>query len=136
MDLELLSAGQAALQRKQELFSFLVLNNGAMVVAWCFKGSAANQANNIHSASKSMIGGLVGLAIANGFIPSIDTSDAELPPEHLATLGSNNKSIKIRHLLTRSAGLDLEEDASECCRVDLWPEAPSPCRAQNTRGKL
>jgi hypothetical protein len=75
-------------------------------------------------------------AIANGFIPRIDTSDTELPPKHLATLGSNKKGIKIRHLLTMSAGLDLEEDASEYCRVYSWQEASSPCRAQNRKKKL
>ena len=79
---------------------------------------------------------LNGPAVSNGFIPSVDTSDTALPPKHLATLGSDKKGIKIRHLLTMSAGLDLEEDASEYCRVYSWQEASSPCRTQNKRRKL
>lgn len=91
----------------------LVVRNGKVIAERYANGSAADQANNIHSASKSMLSALVGIAIREGLIDSVDQKVADFLPSYLDDGDADKARITIAHLLTMSAGLAWEEDATE-----------------------
>jgi CubicO group peptidase (beta-lactamase class C family) len=71
-----------------------------------YSGRNADRPFNIKSASKSIIGLLVGIALSEGFIPSIDEPIATYFPEYFNTHPNPKKeAITIRNLLTMQAGL-------------------------------
>lgn len=107
-----LAAADSYLQTVPQAFSFLVIRNGYLVHERYFHGSGPTQSNNIHSASKSLLGSLVGIAIDKGLIRSIDERVHTLLPERKLS-GSAKQRLTLKHLLTMSSGFDWTEDQSE-----------------------
>jgi CubicO group peptidase (beta-lactamase class C family) len=100
--------------RKFKILSFLVVRNDKLVFEQYFNGSTARSSNNVHSASKSMWGALIGIAIDEKIIPDIDTRLIDvLPPKYKKLMVAHKSMITIRHLLTMSSGLNWEEDKTE-----------------------
>jgi CubicO group peptidase (beta-lactamase class C family) len=96
-------------------WSFLVVRNDKLVFERYYHGSAKNQSNNVHSASKSIWGAAIGIAIAKGVIASPDATIASiLPSNYVAAMtGQQKKSITVRHLVTMTSGIDWTEDTTE-----------------------
>ncbi len=114
MDGELLAQAAAELEGRPIFWSFLVLRHGAIVAEHYFNGAEPGHSNNVHSASKSLIGVLTGVAIDQGHLSGIDQPVAELLPEHFTAINDPVKeSITVGHLLTMTAGLEWTEDSSE-----------------------
>ena len=113
MDVARLDGAARELAGQGELASFVVLRNGAMVYERYFHGSNRHAANNVHSASKSMLSAAVGIAIQQGAIRSVDQRVATLLPTYFARLGADKQQMKLRHLLTMTSGLDWTEDSTE-----------------------
>lgn len=114
MDPALLSAASTELARQPALLSFIVVRNNAIVWEDYFNGSSQQDANNIHSASKSIVSSLIGIAIERGDIDGIDQPLSELLPNYFADIDDPQKlSLTVEHLLTMSGGLAWEEDATE-----------------------
>ena len=119
MRTDLLEQGTAKLSSLPQPLSFLVLKNGVLVYEKYFKGSQVTHSNNIHSSSKTLLSGLVGIAIREGFITSVDQKISDiLSPKFY--MKNSRKSIAVRHLLTMSAGLDWTEDSTEY-DIELTP---------------
>ena len=94
-----------------QLHSLLVVRHGRLVVERYFNQTSEKDAWNVKSASKSMISALVGVALEQGYIRSLDQPAIEFFPEYRAQLNDPRKSrITIRHLLTMSAGLEWSEN--------------------------
>ncbi|GLY99074.1 serine hydrolase [Actinoplanes sp. NBRC 103695] len=94
--------------------SFLVIRNGALVFERYYHGSAKNQSNNVHSASKGIWGAAFGIAIEQGLIPGADATIASiLPSRYVQKMSSETRKIKVRDLLTMTSGIRWQEDASE-----------------------
>jgi CubicO group peptidase (beta-lactamase class C family) len=96
------------------LQSAIVIRHGRLIKEAYFNGASANRANNIHSAQKSFLGALVGIAIREGFIASVKEPictylAAEWPD---ACMGDKAK-ITIEDLLTMRSGLEWNEDDAE-----------------------
>ncbi|MCP4724208.1 MAG: serine hydrolase [bacterium] len=68
-----------------------------------------NTTQNTHSATKSVCSALVGLAIDNGFINSVDDPIMTYLPDYSDVLIGGKENITIRHLLTMSSGLEWNE---------------------------
>lgn len=86
--------------------SLLIQQHGKLVSEDYFNGRRANQPYNIKSASKSIIGLLVGIAIEEGFISSINEPISTYFPEYFeANPDPQKKAITVRNLLTMQAGL-------------------------------
>jgi CubicO group peptidase (beta-lactamase class C family) len=112
IDGDALEAGAADLAQSPALLSLLVLRDDALVFERYYNGSDASHSNNIHSASKSILSALFGIALADGTIASLDAPLADYLPEYIAA-GSARAAITLRHVLTMSSGLEWTEDDTE-----------------------
>ncbi len=64
----------------------------------------------IHSCTKSYTGALVGIALAEGHIDSLDSKLVDLLPNRtIANLDERKQAITLEHLLTMTAGLEWDE---------------------------
>jgi CubicO group peptidase (beta-lactamase class C family) len=94
--------------------SFLVIRHGALVFERYYHGSAKNQSNNVHSASKSIWGAAIGIAIDQGRIPGADATIASiLPSRYVAVMSAETRTVKVRDLLTMTSGSRWDEDTTE-----------------------
>ena len=88
------------------LVSFLVVRNGCLVAEEYFNWDR-NDGYDIRSATKSIVSGLVGIAIKEGFIDSLDQPMIDFYPEYnTPSLDPKKREITIRHLLMMKAGFD------------------------------
>jgi CubicO group peptidase (beta-lactamase class C family) len=65
--------------------------------------------HDVRSVTKTIVATLVGIAIARGEIPSVDTPVHELLPAYRGLFTGPGKAMTLRHLLTMSAGLEWRE---------------------------
>jgi CubicO group peptidase (beta-lactamase class C family) len=113
MDPTVLRAGLAKLGNNASLFSTLVIRHDRLVAERYYHGSGAQRSNNVHSASKSILQALVHIAVAKGYIKSLDDPVADYLPEYFGDASPDKKKITIRHMLTMTSGLDWTEDSTE-----------------------
>jgi len=92
--------------KKSKSFSMVVVKKNALVFERYFHGANKQASNNVHSASKSILSAAVGIAIAKGFIRSIDQNVTDFLPQA-------PRDLTLRHLLTMSSGIDWTEDSTE-----------------------
>jgi CubicO group peptidase (beta-lactamase class C family) len=85
--------------------SLIVQWKGDIVRERYFGGATAATRMNIKSASKSVMSALVGIAIQQGHIKSIDQTIAELLPAETRALDSAKRAITVADLLSMRAGL-------------------------------
>ena len=87
--------------------SLLVSLDGQLVEEHYYHGSSAQRPANLKSASKSVLSLLVGIAIDEGHIPSVDTAITEYFPQYLdEEVDPAKTAITVEHLLTMQAGLE------------------------------
>ena len=99
----------AFLQAEQSGFmnSLLIIRNGYLVSEQYFRGFDADDAQDVMSVSKSFISALVGLALREGYLDSLDQKMLDFFPEYIVTGMDPRKSqITLRHLITMRAGFD------------------------------
>ncbi len=96
----------AAVQDVPRLSSFIFYQHGEIVHELYTGGLTRATPLNIKSASKNILSTLVGIAIEEGFIESVDDKVGRYLPEYVAAAGEGAKAdITLRHLLTMSSGL-------------------------------
>ena len=86
--------------------SFLVIRNDSILYETYRGGWNDTLTSNLFSATKSIVGLLVGIAIDEGKIGSVDDKVVKYIPEYNR---GRQKDITIRNLLTMSAGMDWDE---------------------------
>ena len=88
------------------LNSFLISHRGELVVEDYFNGWQVRRPANMKSASKSVISALIGIAIAEGYIESVEVPIATFFPDYLSRKVTPEKlDITIEDLLTMQSGL-------------------------------
>ena len=92
--------------RLNRLHSLLVSIRGEIVLEQYFNGTKATRLANIKSASKSVISALVGIAIDQGKIPSVQQPISVYFPELKNEKDPLKREIKIEDLLTMQSGLE------------------------------
>lgn len=102
----LLRTAGDAFAKERYSWSMLVVRHDAIVYERYFHGASKSSSNNIHSASKSIISALMGIAIDKGLIRGVDQPVYEFLP-------SAPHDLEIRHLLTMSSGIQWTEDNTE-----------------------
>jgi CubicO group peptidase (beta-lactamase class C family) len=91
--------------------SLLIVKNGYLILEE-FPGSVYVQDDRhiIHSATKSFTSALVGIAIAEGYIDSVDEKLIDLLPNRTyANYDERIDDITLEHLLTMTSGIDWDE---------------------------
>jgi CubicO group peptidase (beta-lactamase class C family) len=94
--------------RDTETLAFLVVHDDRLVHERYFEGAARETLQTSFSAAKSFVSTLVGIAIDEGLIGSIDDRVTDYLPE-LAARDPRFRKITIRHLLTMSSGIRYRE---------------------------
>ncbi len=92
--------------------AFIVLHNDALLYEGYFNGSSHEATQSSMSAAKSFVGTLVGIALEEGFIASLEDPVTAYIPE-LLERDSRFSEITIRHLITMSSGLRFVQDDSD-----------------------
>ena len=100
------------------IHSILVVKDGKLALEEYFSGADQdwgrdlgtvkfdfNTRHDLRSVSKSVTSALVGIAIDEGRLPSIDTTIPELFPEYVDHIAPNKRELTLKHLLTMTAGL-------------------------------
>ena len=87
--------------------SLLVVRNGYLVRESYFNGFDRDAAFNVMSVSKSFISALVGLALREGLLDSLDQPMMDFFPDYATPgLDPQKYQITLRHLLSMRAGFD------------------------------
>ncbi|MDX1699203.1 MAG: serine hydrolase [Melioribacteraceae bacterium] len=110
----------------KEVHSVLIVKNGKLVFEEYFSGSTFEYSGNNHhgnqkdfnrltihnqaSVTKSFTSALVGIAIDEGFIGSVNDNVFDYFPEYSAYNVGDKKNMTIEHLLTMSSGFDWNEN--------------------------
>lgn len=117
-------SGNSILKNSPTLLSFILIRNNKIVSERYFNGSNKDQSNNIHSASKSILSALIGIAVHEGYIDSIQQSIIDYLTEYKPD-DSDKKNITIEHLLNMTSGLGWHEDQTEYIieKRDDWIKA-------------
>lgn len=68
-----------------------------------------NTLHYVASVSKSLTSALVGIAVDQGLLESLDVSAMSFFPEHADLLGDGKSAVTVRHLLAFSSGFDWNE---------------------------
>ena len=98
-----------------ETTALLVIQNDSILFEQYFDGYDAQTLSNSFSIAKSFTGLLIGCALKDGYIKSLDQTVGSFIPEFKA---EPYASITIRHLLMMSSGLDFKENYSS---IFGWP---------------
>jgi CubicO group peptidase (beta-lactamase class C family) len=88
------------------LHSLILVRHGKLVLEEYFHGYERQDLHQIQSCTKSVASLLVGVARDRGEIPSLDDPVFEYFPEHADLRTPEWDAVRLRHLLTMSAGLD------------------------------
>ncbi|HEV8485515.1 MAG TPA: serine hydrolase [Blastocatellia bacterium] len=96
----------------RDLNSLLIVRNGYLVVEEYFNGSGPEDVHTLQSDSKSITSLLVGIALQQGNIHSVDDKVLTFFPEYepIKRLDERKAALTIRDLLTMRTGLDWSED--------------------------
>jgi CubicO group peptidase (beta-lactamase class C family) len=113
MDGALLRAAGDSLAGRPSILSLLIVRHGYLVYERYYHGSARDQSNNIHSASKSILEALFSIAIRQGAVRGWNDRVSTYLPEYFTGASAGKRRITIRHLLTMSSGLRWVEDGTE-----------------------
>lgn len=106
-------AGLVAFGTSSGMDSLLVVRHGRIVAEAYYAPFASRLKHRINSATKSVIGTLVAIALKDGLLTSVDQPVLDFFPERkFANIDERKKALKLRHLLDMTSGLDWEEPVS------------------------
>jgi CubicO group peptidase (beta-lactamase class C family) len=93
--------------------SVLVVRHGSIVAEAYYAPFAPGMKHRINSATKSVIGSLVAIALKDGRLTSVDQPVLGFFPERsFANVDERKKALRLRHLLDMTSGLDWNEPLS------------------------
>lgn len=98
----------------ETLTSLLVIKNGFLIAEGYFHDGSIDTEARMQSVTKSFTSALVGLALEQGCLTSVDQKAIEFLPELADQISDPRKNeITIRHLLQMRAGFPWEESSAE-----------------------
>ena len=102
---KLLIADEFIQNRLPDAFSLLVVKNGYLVFEKYYSWGSPEKIAVVHSVTKSVTSALIGIALAKGYLNSVDQKIIEFFPEYFADeIDPRKNEIRIKHLLTMSTG--------------------------------
>jgi CubicO group peptidase (beta-lactamase class C family) len=98
----------------ESLYGLLVIKNGYLVAEKYFHGKSVDQLSSRASVTKSITSALVGIALEQGCLSSVDQKMVEFFPELVDQIQDpRKKQITIRQMLQMRAGYPWEESSQE-----------------------
>ncbi len=88
------------------LRSLLISIDGMLVEEQYFQGARFSDSANLKSASKSVLSALVGIALDQGYLESLQDSIWEFFPQYLDAADAGKEDITLEDLLTMRSGLE------------------------------
>jgi len=102
----------------ETLHALLVIKNGYLIAEGYFNEGSIEQKNRIQSVTKSYTSALVGIALDQGYLSSVDQKMIEFFPELAAQITDPRKNqITIRDMLQMRAGYPWEESTPELFKI-------------------
>lgn len=112
---------QYIVKNKINAHSMLIIRHGKIVSEAYFYPYQKDDMINIHSCTKSIISALIGIAIEEGYIKSVDQKITDFFPEYkIQNMSQLKQEITILHLLTMSAGLDFKHPDEDVKNSENW----------------
>ncbi len=111
IDVERLAEAYVSAERSDRVNSLLVERDGVLVAEAYFRGFGQHSLNTVWSVTKSFNSALIGIAIDEGYIESVDQAIGDYLGAVVPNLEPEKGSITIRQLLTMSCGLPWVEEA-------------------------
>jgi len=101
-------------EQLETLYGLLVIKNGYLVAEKYFHGKSVDQLSSRASVTKSITSALVGIALEQGCLTSVDQKMVEFFPELVDQIQDpRKKQITIRQMLQMRAGYPWEESSQE-----------------------
>jgi len=110
-------AYESLLQAFPGLYSILIVKDSQLVYERYKSPADLTTAFSIKSITKSVMNALVGIAMHDGLIASVNQSIAEIVPSWTKRWGSSIEGVTIKHLLTMTHGLYIEENSPEMLKI-------------------
>jgi CubicO group peptidase (beta-lactamase class C family) len=109
----------------ETLYSLLVVKNGYLIAEDYFNEGSIGGKTLLQSASKSYVSALVGIALEEGYLSSVDQKMVDFFPEHADQITDpRKKQITIREMLQMRAGYPDEETDQAYLDALYWGEYP------------
>ena len=106
---EISPALRARLEQNKSIAFTVIQNDSILYETYWGIGSRSSRTNSF-SMAKSVVGMLIGVAIQEGYIESIDQKITDFITEYDHPGTHYNTEVTIKHLLTMSSGMDWHED--------------------------
>jgi len=122
LDAATLDAAAAQAAAISRFRSLVIVRDGRLVLERYFGGTGPDDLADVRSGTKSVVSTLVGIALAEGYLSSLDQTLAELLPPSVAVLRPDEEGITLRNLLTMTGGWDWDE--STAAAYNDWVTSP------------
>jgi hypothetical protein len=108
-------------ERYPRLHSLLIVRNGHLVVEECFAGYSRETLHTLQSVSKSFSSALIGIALSQGDIKSVEEKVLDFFPKEMKIDNRDERkaAIALRDLLTMRSGTDYHERSSSSPHFQL-----------------
>jgi len=101
--------------------SLLVMRHGTVVAEAYYAPFAPRLRHRINSATKAVIGSLIGIALKEGLIKSLDQPVLDFLPGRVSAKPDERlKAVTLRHLLDMTSGLDWDEPLTNTIPAALF----------------
>jgi CubicO group peptidase (beta-lactamase class C family) len=122
LDPELLARADRAIEAEYpNIYSLLVVGHGYLVFEKYYRGHDRSDQYNIKSITKSVTSALIGIALEQRSLSSLDQRVVEYLPEYAGRpIDERKQAITLRHLLTMTSGFAWTEDD-----IDAWVSSPN-----------
>lgn len=98
-------------QKFGRLESLLILKDKKLVLEEYFYAYNRTQLHNIHSCTKSIVSLLLGIALKRSGNMNVDKSVFDYVPQYASLKTKENEQVKLKHVLTMTAGFQEAEDS-------------------------
>ena len=106
---------QTVVEQLPQIRSILIVRHGYLVFEKYYQGYDRNSFHEIHSAGKSFVSALIGIALQSQYLDSIDQKVLAFFPEYITPdLNPRVREITLEHLLTMTAGYGQCGGAVDC----------------------
>jgi len=122
----LLDQAYQAGRNEHGLYAVLVVKRGLLVGEAYYSNKKASDLLHLRSVTKTLVSTLIGIAIAERKIQSIDQPISDFLRADYGNLLSNKADLTIRHLLTMSSGISWDE--STLSGYADWESSADPTR--------